>query len=242
VRIHIDGPAASRRELLAVIRYNFDVIHSGFETKPEELVYPVPETSVRVGDLEALRKSGEFVIPVVRADKSVVRTEISTLVIPAPQPLKMFLSYSHADEEHVNELRKDLKVMERNGLIRPWHDRALKAGEKWEVRILEELKTADVIVCQLSRDFLASDFCMLTELEVALRRKEAGEAELIAYILKDCVWKETTLAQFQILPRDARPLRLWDKDEYWRVIAEGIETTLKGMRRRPRPAAAQSPA
>jgi internalin A len=242
VRIHIDGPEASRRELLAVIRYNFDVIHSDFESKPEELVYPVPETSVRVGDLEALRKSGEFMIPVVRADKTVVRTEISTLVIPRPQPLKLFLSYSHADEEHVNELRKDLKVMERNGLIRPWHDRALKAGEKWEARILQELTTADVIVCQLSRDFLASDFCVLTELDIALRRKEAGEAELIAYVLKDCGWKETRLAQFQILPRDVRPLRLWDKDEYWRAIAEGIEGTLKGMRRRTRPAAAHSQA
>jgi hypothetical protein len=46
VRVHVDGPEASRRELLAVIRYNFDVIHLDFEAKPEELVYPVPETSV----------------------------------------------------------------------------------------------------------------------------------------------------------------------------------------------------
>ena len=49
-----------------------------------------------------------------------------------------------------------------------------------------ELKTADVIVCQLRRDFLASDFCVLTEPDTALRRKGAGEAELIAYVLKDC--------------------------------------------------------
>jgi internalin A len=154
--------------------------------------------------------------------------------------LKLFLSDSHADEDHVNELRKDRKVMERNGLIRPWHDRA-QSREKWEARILQELRTADVIVCQLTRDFLASDFCVLTELDIALRRKDAGEAELIAYVLKDCGWNETKLAQFQIPPRDARPLGLWDKDEYWRAIAEGIEATLKGMRRRSRPVAAHSP-
>jgi hypothetical protein len=77
--------------LLALIRYNFDVTHSDFEAKPEELVYAVPETSVRI-DLEALRQSGEFVIPVVRADKTVIKKEISTLVIPRPQPLKLLLA------------------------------------------------------------------------------------------------------------------------------------------------------
>ena len=65
-------------------------------------------------------------------------------------------------------------LMERNGLIRTWYDRALSAGEKWEARILQELNDADVIVCQLSRDFLASDFCVLTELELAIRRKESA--------------------------------------------------------------------
>jgi len=33
-----------------------------------------------------------------------------------------------------------------------------------------------------------SDFCVLTELETAVARKEAGDAELIAHILRDCLW------------------------------------------------------
>jgi hypothetical protein len=66
--------------------------------------------------------------------------------------------------------------------------------------------------------------------------------QLIAWVLKDCGCKETSLAQFQILPRDARSLRVWDKDEYWRATAEGIEATLKGMGRQSRPVAAHRPA
>ena len=76
--------------------------------------------------------------------------------------------------------------------------------------ILAKLNEADVIVCQLSRDFLASDFCVLTELETAIQRHEAGEAAPVAYIMKECGWKdEKNLAQFQVLPTDGKPLHRW---------------------------------
>jgi hypothetical protein len=57
--------------------------------------------------------------------------------------------------------------MEPNSLIRPSTTALLNPGEKREARILQELKNADGIVCQLSRDFLASHFCVLTELDIA---------------------------------------------------------------------------
>lgn len=37
VRIHVDGPEDSRRDLLVIIRHNFEVIHADYEFKPEEL-------------------------------------------------------------------------------------------------------------------------------------------------------------------------------------------------------------
>lgn len=151
--------------------------------------------------------------------------------------LRLFLSYSHKDEKHVEELRKDLKLMERNGLIRAWYDRKLTPGEKWEPMILQELNESDVIVCQLSRDFLASDFCVLKELDAAIARKEAGETELVAYILKDCGWQEVPkLKQFQVLPKDARPLSKWRaKDEYWRAVAQGIQMAVQKVQSAKRP-------
>lgn len=238
VRVHIDGPEASRRELLGIIRYNFEVIHSDYEFKPINLVYPpgAPGKPLPLNELETLARSGATSVPVVLGDNRVINPRIADLMEPvrsARAPLKLFLSYSHKDEKYVDELRKDLKLMERNGLIHPWYDRALTAGEKWEARILAELNDAEVIVCQLSRDFLNSDFCVLTELDTAIRRQEAGEATLIAYVLTESGWKEVPkLSAFQILPKDAKPLAGWkDKNKYWRAIAEGIQAAIKKLQK-----------
>ncbi|HYI93717.1 MAG TPA: COR domain-containing protein [Bryobacteraceae bacterium] len=239
VRIHIDGPTASRRDLLAIIRHNFDAIHADYEFNPEDLLYPPgePAKPLPLDDLRALRREGEATVPVVLADKKVIRADINSLIksVEYSKPkLRLFLSYSHQDEKHANELRKDLILMERNGLIHTWFDRELSAGDKWESNILNELKSADIIVCQLSRDFLASDFCVLTELDIAIQRKIDGQAELIAYILKDCGWQDIPrLKQFQVLPRDAMPLANWrNKDKYWRAVAEGIQKVVEKLHAR----------
>ncbi len=236
VRIHLDGPEAARPELLGIIRHNFQVIHSDYEMKPAALVYPpaAPQKAIVLSELQALKKSHATSIPVVLPDETVVQQDIAALVDPVvstPPPLKLFLSYSHKDEDAIDELRKDLVLMERNGLVHPWHDRTLVAGEKWEARLLQELNDADIIVCQLSRDFLASEFCTLRELGTAIKRQEAGEAALVAYVLTHCGWEEVPrLREFQMLPKDTKPLVDWpDKNMYWRAVAEGLQMAVKRM-------------
>lgn len=59
-----------------------------------------------------------------------------------------------------------------------------------------------MIVVQISPDFLASDFCMESELPRAVERKLRGEAELIACILRPCEWDQVNaLAQFRYFRR-----------------------------------------
>lgn len=232
VRAHINGPEEARRELLGIIRYNFEVIHSDYEFKPEAQVYPpdAPQKALSVDELMALGRS-KATVSVVLADKSVIDQNIAALIDPVtstPPPLKLFLSYSHKDESSIDELRKDLRVMERNGQIRPWYDRALTAGDKWEESILQELKAADIVVCQISRNYLASDACM-AELNAAIERNRAGEAGVVAYVLNDCGWKEEKgLKEFQLLPIDGKPLSDWnDANKYWHAVAEGIRKAVK---------------
>jgi internalin A len=238
VRIHVNGQETLRREMLAIIRHNFDAIHADYESGPDDLVYPAeaPEKPLSRKDLESFVASGTVLYPVRLDSGKVAQVNLLNLlepVKPSLEPLKIFLSYAHKDEKHLTELRKDLKLMERDGLARVWSDRELMPGEKWEPRILEELKQADVVLCQLSRDFLSSDFCVLTELDTAIERKAAGSAELIAYILKDCGWQEVPkLKQFQMLPRGLKSLSGWkNKDAYWRAIAEGIRETLEKLQK-----------
>jgi hypothetical protein len=196
----------------------------------------VPDEPILLARLDALRSAGEDTYPVVLPDDTVIKPPIADLMeaVDTHRPqLKLFLSYSHCDEKHIQQLQKDLKPMERNGLIHPWSDHALTAGEPWEARILQELNEADIIVCQLSRDFLASDFCVLKELETAIQRKQRGEAELFAYVLKECGWKEVpNLSKFQILPT---PLPERNRDKYWRTVAEELQKTITKFRESPRP-------
>jgi internalin A len=232
VRVHIDGAREARRELLGIIRYNFDVIHSDYDFKPEALVYPpaAPQKALSVDELEALGRS-KTTISVVLADKSVIDQNIAALIDPVtstPPPLKLFLSYSHKDEKSIDELRKDLSILERNGLILPWYDRALTAGKQWEPSILNELNAAGIVVCQLSREYLFSKNC-LTELNAAIERNQAGKAVLAAYVLNDCGWKEFRgLSKIQVLPKDGKPLLDWpDHHKYWRAVIDGIQNAIK---------------
>ena len=71
---------------------------------------------------------------------------------------KVFISYSHEDAEWMERLKKQLGVLERQGLLDVWVDTELKAGEEWHNRLHQEMLSAKVAVLLVSADFLTSDF------------------------------------------------------------------------------------
>jgi hypothetical protein len=48
----------------------------------------------------------------------------------SPKPLRIFCSYAHEDEEHLDELHTSLRGLERQGLIEWWHDREIVPGRR----------------------------------------------------------------------------------------------------------------
>ena len=73
-------------------------------------------------------------------------------------------------------LETHLKILEREGLIVPWHDRLIRPGEDWAEEIDENLDRADIILLLASADFIASDYCTAKEMKPALEGDEAGQA------------------------------------------------------------------
>ncbi len=49
----------------------------------------------------------------------------------ANSAVDVFISYAHEDEGLREKLNKHLKSLEREGLIKPWHDRKITAGSEW---------------------------------------------------------------------------------------------------------------
>ncbi|WP_437282526.1 pentapeptide repeat-containing protein [Sorangium sp. So ce375] len=152
-----------------------------------------------------------------------------------PAPVRLFFSYSHEDEGLRNDLEKHLAPLERDGLVRGWHDRRIEPGDEWAGRIDRNLEEADVILLLVSADFLASDYCFDREMKRALERHDAGKARVIPVLLRPTDWHSAPFARLQALPADGKPVTSWqNQDEAWTEVAKGIRRAVDALRDRPR--------
>jgi TIR domain len=154
--------------------------------------------------------------------------------------ITVFFSYAHEDEVLRDKLANHLSILKRLGTIEAWHDRQILPSTEWDKQINTHLATADIILLLISDDFLASEYCWDVEVEQAMKRHEAGDAHVIPIILRDVDWKGAPFGKLQGLPKNMRPVTLWENvDSAFTDVAKGIrrlaeELALKkanGMRR-----------
>lgn len=137
--------------------------------------------------------------------------------------LKVFVSYSHIDEEIKRELIKHLHPLSRLGMVESWDDRLIKAGEEWNGVISKKLESADIIILIISVDFINSNYCYDIELRRAMERHDAGEARVIPVIARECLWHYAPFGKLQALPKDAKAVATWpDRDTALATVAESI--------------------
>lgn len=163
------------------------------------------------------------------------------------EPVDLFYSYAHEDEPLRDELAGHLKIMERRGVIRPWHDRCLTPGETWDKEIDTQLAKADLVLLLVSADFINSDYIWSHELDVAMKRHARGEASVVPVMLRAVDITDAPFSALQGLPTDLRPVTSWpNRDEAWTDVAKGIRRTVEHIRagwiQRPIPHPSYSPA
>src|SRR5262245_55444860 len=130
------------------------------------------------------------------------------------RPIEIFFSYAHEDESLMNEVRRQLVIFDRQGLITKWHDRRILPGSDWRGQIDHRLRHSDVILLFISPDFFESDYCYEAEMTEAMGRHQAASARVVPIILRPCAWRNAPFAALQVLPTDARPLSTWpNRDE-----------------------------
>jgi hypothetical protein len=138
--------------------------------------------------------------------------------------IKVFISYSHKDEQHKDSLDEHLSMLKHNKTIDAWHDRKIIPGTDWSNEISSNLSSADLILFLISPSFLASDYCFNIEANKAIELHEAGRAQLIPILLRPCDWSSSKFAKFQAVPKDALPITKWENiDEAWLDAINGIK-------------------
>jgi len=138
------------------------------------------------------------------------------------EPIQLFFSYSHRDEELRDELALHLASLQHQGIVQSWHDREISAGVDRASAIDENFKSADIILLLISASFLGSDYCY-DVVKKAVDQHKAGEARAIPIILRPVDWAGAPFGELQALPKNAKPVTTWDnRDEAFLSIAQGI--------------------
>ncbi|MBM0745652.1 toll/interleukin-1 receptor domain-containing protein (plasmid) [Phormidium sp. CLA17] len=148
------------------------------------------------------------------------------------EPIEVFISYSHRDDDLRQELDIHLANLKRQKKIEAWHDRAIEAGEEWEAQIKGNLESARIILLLISPPFMASDYCYDIEMQRSIERHNAGTARVIPIILRPCDWRGSPFSKLQILPKDAKPVTQWsDRDAAFLDVVEGLRQVLNSVKK-----------
>jgi replicative DNA helicase len=143
-------------------------------------------------------------------------------------PVKIFCSYSHKDENLREELETHASSLMREKLVEIWHDRKIPPGQIWEDAIDIHLEESEIVILLISPNFIASNYCYGKELTRALEKDANGQAKVIPVIIRPTDWLGAPFSKFQALPKDGKAITTWDnKDEAWLSVVQGLKNSVK---------------
>ncbi len=150
------------------------------------------------------------------------------------EPIKIFISYAHKDEEFKDELLIFLDPLKRSGQIAIWNDRAILVGDKWAKEITTALETCEIILFLLSPYFLASDYINDVEIIKAMQRHKQNTLRLIPVMLSECdlsshiiPGEEDKISDFQGLPENMKPIDTWNpRARGWMSVVNGLKPAI----------------
>ena len=102
---------------------------------------------------------------------------------------KIFISYSHQDKAVKDHLVIHLNVLEKQGMLDPWDDERINAGDDWRTTIRQALQDAHVAIFLVSADFLSSDFIAGEEVPLLLEKRAKEGLHIVPIIIRPCAWQ-----------------------------------------------------
>jgi internalin A len=239
-KILVDVCGEERRRFLSFIRETVKEIVGDFTNLNFSELVPIPDSKefLEYEGLVEAEKAGEKEIFVWQAKKKLaVANLLDGVEEPAMRdeveqlPVRAFVSYSHKDLEYLKELRSALAPLMRLQKLQLWDDRDIDAGDEWEKVIFQQLEESDIVLCLVSADFVASDFCYKKEFGAALEAHRKGEKTIVPVMLRKTDWQDLPLAEIQGTPGEWITLAK-DKDEAWTKVSESLRPALDKAKQR----------
>jgi len=159
---------------------------------------------------------------------------------------EIFISYSHRDVKHLQELRGHLVPFERVCGITVWDDQRIDPGNAWQSEIEAALNRAKIAVLLVTANFLASSFITESELPRILKNAQTGELKVLWIAVSKCAHLPPEITGNQAAHDTAKPLDLMPaprRRAAWADIAKRIVDSCQapGLERGPaRPAESRS--
>jgi hypothetical protein len=106
-------------------------------------------------------------------------------------PVRVFVSYSHKDTYWMDALMPMLRFQ--NVRVKPWNDKEIKPGLRWDKEIKDALAEMDVFIPLVSVNFAVSKYISKVESVIAKQRYDNGEIEVVPVLVhdpgeKECAW------------------------------------------------------
>jgi hypothetical protein len=124
----------------------------------------------------------------------------------AAAPLKVFISYSHRDQQWFEKLRRHLKLMQNQQILNLWHDQCLQPGDDWANKIDQKLHDADLVLLLISENFMDSDYAFGKEMEAAMRQQRQGRTRVVPILLRAYDWQTAPFGRCQAIPGSEEPI------------------------------------
>lgn len=142
---------------------------------------------------------------------------------------KLFVSYTHNDQNYLNRLLVHLKPLEKNNIIDIWVDKKIQPGKDWKIEIEKSLNAAEVAILLISADYLASDFIVDNELPPILEKVQLDGTTIIPLIIKPCRFlRDEKLNKFQAANDPKYPLSSLSEDQK-EVIYDKVSEQVEKM-------------
>lgn len=141
--------------------------------------------------------------------------------------LNLFISYSHLDEEDIDEFKKHTYPLNDNGSIETWQDRKILAGQEFQNTIDNNIDNADIICLFISANFLSSPAC-LKEKTKALELKWKKGVVVVPIILSACGWlDDKSISPSLALPTDGKAINTYkNPSDAWNDVYEGLKLVI----------------